>query len=102
MLGRPKIVVVIGVIGALSVAIGTITVAVASTTTTANVQSLEAAEAHVASLLHSYSDTPTWKTAYKAALATQASDITKVNADLYPPVPAKPSALSWSTSGTLV
>ncbi len=74
-------------------------VAVAAASTPADVQTLASAESHVETLLHNYSNTPAWKSEYKAAVATQNGDIAKVNADLFPP--ATSTSLTWTTSGTL-
>ena len=62
---------VITVTTGLALALGTSTIALAATTTTADVRTLAAAESRVVALLDHYSNSPTWKAEYKAALAVQ-------------------------------
>lgn len=88
-----------GGIAVLTLALTVAQVAAAADTTGSDVQSLAAAESHVVTLLHSYKDTPAWKSQYKAAVAAQNNDISRVNADLFPP--PKSAALTWTTTGTL-
>lgn len=63
-------------------------IAAATTTTSTDVLTLATAESHIVTLLHQYQPTATWKAQFKAAEATQAADLAKVNADLSPPAPA--------------
>ncbi len=86
-------------IALLGAILGTTSVAVAAPTTSTDVQTLEAAESHLATLLRAYSNTPNWKAHYKAALAAQSADIARVNADLFSP--AKGHTLTCTTTGTV-
>ena len=95
---------VITVATALGLALGTSTIALAAattttTTTTADVHTLAVTESRVVSLLDHYSNSPTWKAQYKAALVVQTAGIAKTNADLFPIT--KEAPLTWTTTGDL-
>jgi hypothetical protein len=70
-----------------------------TTTTTSNVQALAAAESRVVTLLDHYSNSPAWKSQYKAALAVQTGDIARTNAALFPT--AKGASLTWTATGDM-
>jgi hypothetical protein len=67
-------------------------------TTRTDVTSLATAESKVVTLLHSYKATAAWKAQYKAAVATQATDLVKLNSALA--VLAPPAAVAATTPKT--
>jgi hypothetical protein len=88
------------VLAACTVA-ATATIATATTTTTTDVHTAAAAEAHVISLLHTYTNTAAWKAQFKKAAATQNADLAKVNSDITPTAPTAGALLSLAGNGTL-
>lgn len=74
--------------------------AAATTSTTADVRALTAAESNVVAALHHYQDTGAWKNDFNKALAIQNADLAKVTADLIPPVPSGAFQLVTKTTAT--
>jgi len=62
--------------------LGATTVVLASGTTTSDIAALATAESRVVSVLHTYQPTAAWRAVYRAAIAVQAVDIARVNAEL--------------------
>jgi hypothetical protein len=74
----------ISVVAVSALTLGSATVAMAVTKTSADVKTLASAESKVVTLLHHYKNSATWKSQFKAAIAAQNADVTKVETDLAP------------------
>lgn len=61
------------------------TAAAATDRTTSDVHSLSAAESTVLGLLNKYKDTPSWRSAFDAAVSTQSTDLARLKSDLAGP-----------------
>ena len=73
----------VGALAAATIAVGgATTAAAASDTTSMDVHSLATAESAVLSLLNQYKNTPSWRAAFDAALATQNADLARLKSDL--------------------
>jgi hypothetical protein len=73
----------VAVLAALTVAAGgTATTAAASARTSLDVRSLATAESVVLTLLDRYQDTPSWRSAFNAAVSTQNADLARMKSDL--------------------
>lgn len=70
-------------LAAMTIAVGGIaTAAAAADRTRPDVRSLAAAESAVLGLLNQYKDTPSWRSAFDAAVSTQNADLARLKSDL--------------------
>jgi len=82
--------------GGIALAVLMPAAAFAATTTQTDVTSLATAESNVVTLLHHYKAAAAWKAQYEAAVATQATDLVKLNTALAVLAPA--AALAAETT----
>ena len=82
--------VVLACIGGLTPLLLVGALASATTTTSRDIGKLSGAESRTVALLRHYQPTATWSAQFKAAEAIQASDLAKVNSELWPSHPVRP------------
>lgn len=87
-------------VGAALLTAGSAGVVGAATTRTVDLSALTVAESHVISVLHGYKPNPAWTAKFRAAVATQAAALAKVNADLGSLAMAPPARTLLSDSGS--